>query len=420
MRKESKFLLVINLIFTFIVFTYFILNILNMYNFVKVDDLVMEIVGIISGLFSFICLLVSILLFSKLEAKEQITEDTTIKTIIEEELKTIETESVVVEEESSTVQDEPQEQISEEVQEEVEELIVDEVLDKVEEPIAEEVVEEQVIEEVQNVEIDLKPIDFSKIKYEGKLMYSSNDLKERYSVIKNHLLSYSGVSSRISNNKETFRKSGIIAQIRLVNDKLYVYLAVIPEPFIAEGYKVTNVSNTKQYEETPTLIKISNDKTLKQFVDILDVMMTSKNINKKQRYKEVNYKDYLHLNGETILNGLGFSSEYLVSTINSKIISKDLPDDLIYYASSINGNALSDEVYKTTIYLDNLCSHFNDGDIITKKELVSKKLIKENDYVVIKGRGTLDKKFIIHADDFDVLATKMIYITNGTIVHIKH
>ena len=34
-------------------------------------------------------------------------------------------------------------------------------------------------------------------------------------------------------------------------------------------------------------IKISNDKTLKQFVDILDVMMTSKNISKKQRFKEV-------------------------------------------------------------------------------------------------------------------------------------
>ena len=67
----------------------------------------------------------------------------------------------------------------------------------------------------------------------------------------------------------------------LSNDKLYVYLAIIPEPFIAEGYKVVNVSNTKQYEETPTLIKITNDKTLKQFVDILDVMMTSKNINKK-------------------------------------------------------------------------------------------------------------------------------------------
>ena len=63
-----------------------------------------------------------------------------------------------------------------------------------------------------------------------------------------------------------------------------------------------------------------------------------------------------------------------------------MPDDLIYYASTINGNALSDEVYKTTIYLDNLSTHFNDGDIITKKELLSKKLIKENDYVVIKGK----------------------------------
>ena len=66
-------------------------------------------------------------------------------------------------------------------------------------------------------------------------MYAPNEVKERYSLIKNHLLSYTGVTSRISNNKETFRKSGVISQIRLVNDKLYVYLAVIPEPFIAEA-----------------------------------------------------------------------------------------------------------------------------------------------------------------------------------------
>ena len=41
------------------------------------------------------------------------------------------------------------------------------------------------------------------------------------------------------------------------------------------------------------------------------------------------------------------------------------------------------------------------------------KLIKKDDFVDIKGRGTLDKKFIIHADNFDEVAVKMIYLING-------
>ena len=426
MKNNSKSILVLNSILIFVMLLYFVFNVLVMYNIIQIDEMMDKIIRIFAGLLCFICLLVSFSLFGKIEKTTKVEENKGITAIIEEELKVLETETpqgeIISEEASEPVVEEVQKEASEPVVEEVQEEVIEPVIEEQGESNAEEEITENVEEvlEVAEPEIQVKPIDFSKIKYEGKLMYAPNEVKERYSLIKNHLLSYTGVTSRISNNKETFRKSGVISQIRLVNDKLYVYLAVIPEPFIAEGYKVSDVSNTKQYEETPTLIKVTNDKTLKQFVDILDVMMTSKNINKKQRFKEINYSDYLHLNGETILNGLGFSSEYLVNTINSKIISKDLPDDLIYYASTINGNALSDEVYKTTIYLDNLSTHFNDGDIITKKELLSKKLIKENDYVVIKGRGTLDKKLIIHADDFDILATKMIYITNGTIVHIKH
>ena len=59
-------------------------------------------------------------------------------------------------------------------------------------------------------------------------------------------------------------------------------------------------------------------------------------------------------------------------------------------------------------------------DIINKDVLLAKKLIKKDDFVVIKGRGTLDKKFIIHADNFDEVAVKMIYLMNGTVVLIKH
>ena len=307
--------------------------------------------------------------------------------------------------------------VSEVVEEQVEETIVEEANEK--EKVIE-TVEDVVHVEEPKLETITKEIDLSKIKYEGKLMYAPIEIKEQYSIIKNHLLAYSGVTSRISSNKETFRKSGVLAQIKLTNNKINVYLNVTPEPFIAEGYKVKNVGDSKQYEETPTHIKISNDKSIKEFVDILEVMMTSKEIKRKQRFKEINYVDYLYPNGETILNGIGLSSEYIVNSVNSKVISNDLPDDLLDYSPFIQGGELGEKVYKTTIYVDDLVDHFNDGDIITKSKLVDKKLIKENDVVVIKGRGTLDKKFIIHAEDFDSLACKMIYVTNGTIVLIKH
>lgn len=409
MKKKGNFILIINLMFTLIVFGYFVLNILIMYNILSLDEFAKKMALVGGALISFICLLLAFLMYSNKKFEDKLAkikseEPTTVVTPIIEEK--------VIEE----IIEEPV------IEQAVEETKVTEEVEPITEESSniEEALDEPEVEDVIEEENNIISIDFSKIKYEGKLMYAPMNVKEQYSIIKNHLLSYTGVTSRISSNKETFRKSGMLAQIRLVNNKLYVYLNVIPEPFISEGYKVKNVGDTKQYEETPTLIKITNDKSIKQFVDILDIMMTSKEINRKQRFKEVNYVDYLYLNGETILNGIGLSSEYLVNTINPKIISKDLPDNLLDYASTVSGEPLSEEVYKTTLYLDSLCTYFNDGDIINKDVLLAKKLIKKDDFVVIKGRGTLDKKFIIHADDFDEVAVKMIYLINGTVVLIKH
>lgn len=409
MKKKGNFILIINVFFTLIVFGYFVINILIMYNILSFDEFIKKIALVSTALISFICLLLGFIMYSNKKFEDKLPK-------------------IKLETETPDVTPIIEEKVIEEIMEEpvVEEVVEEPTVEKLVEPVieessnVEEAIDDTKTEEVFEEEINEISIDFSKIKYEGKLMYAPINVKEQYSIIKNHLLSYTGVTSRISSNKETFRKSGMLAQIRLVNNKLYVYLNVIPEPFISEGYKVKNVGDTKQYEETPTLIKITNDKSIKQFVDILEIMMTSKDIKRKQRFKEVNYVDYLYLNGETILNGNGLSSEYLVNTINPKIISKDLPDNLLDFASSVSGEPLSEEVYKTTIYLDSLCTYFNDGDIINKEVLLAKKLIKKDDFVVIKGRGTLDKKFIIHADSFDDTAVKMIYLTNGTIVLIKH
>lgn len=406
----KKFLSVINFILILAVLVFSIFNLLLILEVIDIQNDLLDIVSIVGNVLIIVSVVISLIL------KPNKTKDKN------DEIKSnVEPNNVIEQVQSPT--------ISELVEEVKNDIVKENVIEEVETPILEnddvvlqetDVIEEVEIENEKTQELVVKELDMGNIKFEGKLMYAPYEVKEQYSIIKNHFLRYSGVTSRISNNKETFRKSGILAQIKLVSNKLNVYLNVIPEPFIREGYKVKNVGDTKQYEETPLHIKITNEKSIKEFVDILDVMMTSKGINKKQRFKEVNYVDYLYPNGETILNGLGLSSEYLVNSINSKIIPSDLPDDLLEYSAVIDGEPLTDNMYKTTIYLDNLTNYYQDGDIINKQNLLSKKLIKKDDFVVIKGRGTLDKRFIIIADDFDVLATKMIYITNGTIVRIKH
>ena len=408
----KKIISILNLIFSILIILFFIFSLLETLEVVVLSSEIYDSIKLVFGvliLFSALMTIISNVKVKEKKEKVSIVEEMVVEEPVKEPT-IAELVSEVKEEISEQTIAEEVEAVEQIVEESVQEEVVEETEPKVEE----------VVEEINIQELIVKELDMSNIKYEGKLMYAPMDVKEQYSLIKNHLLSYTGVTNRISGNKETFRKSGMLAQIKLVSNKLNVYLNVIPEPFISEGYKVKNVGDTKQYEETPLHIKITNEKSIKEFVDILEVMMTSKGINKKQRFKEINYVDYLYPNGETVLNGLGLSSEYLVNTINSKIIPSDLPNDLLDYSATIDGEKLSENVYKTTIYIDNLVNYYNDGDIVNKENLLQKKLIKKDDYVVIKGRGTLDRKLIIFADDFDELAVKMIYITNGTIVRIKH
>lgn len=141
----------------------------------------------------------------------------------------------------------------------------------------------------------------TKVKYLGKLMFSDEKLKNLYSEVKNYLLSY-GATSRIASTKETFKKKGTLAVIRLTGKTLSVYLAILPEPFLEENYHIKDMQGVKQYEETPTMIKIKTKRSLKEFKEIVDVMMIHRDIKKKAHYKKVDYEAELIPNGEAILN----------------------------------------------------------------------------------------------------------------------
>ena len=182
--------------FTLIVFGYFVLNILIMYNILSLDEFIKKMALVGGALISFICLLLAFLMYSNKKFEDKLAkikseEQTTVVTPIIEEK--------VIEE----IIEEPV------IEQAVEETKVTEEVEPITEESSniEEALDEPEVEDVIEEENNIISIDFSKIKYEGKLMYAPMNVKEQYSIIKNHLLSYTGVTSRISSNKKHLEKA---------------------------------------------------------------------------------------------------------------------------------------------------------------------------------------------------------------------
>ena len=92
MKKKGNFILIINLMFTLIVFGYFVLNILIMYNILSLDEFAKKMALVGGALISFICLLLAFLMYSNRKFEDKLAkikseEQTTAVTPIIEERK---------------------------------------------------------------------------------------------------------------------------------------------------------------------------------------------------------------------------------------------------------------------------------------------------------------------------------------------
>lgn len=99
-------------------------------------------------------------------------------------------------------------------------------------------------------------------------------------------------------------------------------------------------------------------------------------------------------------------------------VPTDLPVDLVYHIPTVNGADIEGMKEENSIYLDTLCKHFNDGDIITIDILKKNNILTRGNMLRIKARGTLDKHFTIYADSFEANALAMLLCTGSKAVKL--
>lgn len=256
-----------------------------------------------------------------------------------------------------------------------------------------------------------------RLTFEEKTTLASDEIKNYYNEVKNYLLMYRA-HARLSKKCESFRYKGLLAKVAFAGKTLKVNLAIDPKTLEGTKYHFKDSSDKKQYQLVPTQIKIKSDRGLKYFKELVDMMMEGREVKPKRRFETTDFTALLIPDGHAVLYTLGVTNDHLVDIMDVSNVPTDLPVDLVYHIPTINGDDIEGMKEENSIYLDTLCKHFNDGDIITLDILKKNNILTRGNMLRIKARGTLDKHFTIYADSFEANALAMLLCTGSKAVKL--
>mgnify|MGYP003294429313 CR=1 FL=1 len=277
--------------------------------------------------------------------------------------------------------------------------------------------------------------------FEAKLIQSSSSCKNYYEVIKNALLVYTKVKSRISWKYESFTLGvNKLAKMQVRGKYLVLFLNLdktkIDDKRIEDGTKL------KQMVDTPIMLRIKDDSRLDFALEL--IQMLKKRYNLEEGFIKENQK-YIYdfeSNNDLIDKGLikvyakfGDYTNPEEALMGNEILSKKNNNFPVYKETKCftlqideNNNFVEKEEIVTTllegerdiIYLDEIEKNFNDGDTVSLETLKKKGMLMCDClfYKIVYRGGYFTKKLDIIATVVSPSVQKII-IEAGSNVTIK-
>ena len=160
--------------------------------------------------------------------------------------------------------------------EEIEEIPPEELIDEEAEPVEEFVINGLVVRYNRS--------------FTARLTQASDEMKSRYSEIKNYILSYKGVKNRISWKRETFRIGrNTFACFVMRGKTLCLCLATDPARFEETKYKIFDLSVRSPKNKMPSMYRILNDRRVKYAKEIIDMLMAELGLNRNEAYADEDF-----------------------------------------------------------------------------------------------------------------------------------
>ena len=144
--------------------------------------------------------------------------------------------------------------------------------------------------------------------FTAKLKQSDDEVKDRYGMIKNALLSYKKFKSTVSWNADRFNCGrATIAKMNIRGKTLCVYFALDPKDpaFKQTIYNQKDMSEQKAYAQTPFMMKIKSDLAAKRAVRLVETLAEQNGVEKKKDFEEVDYKKTYRYAGDRQLELTG-------------------------------------------------------------------------------------------------------------------
>ncbi|MCM1195130.1 MAG: hypothetical protein NC099_01445 [Corallococcus sp.] len=159
--------------------------------------------------------------------------------------------------------------------------------------VEEEEDEEELEELAEEGDIDLtEELTRYNRSYTARVIQADDELKARYSELKNHILTYKGVYNKITWKREAFysEKRACIATFAIRGKTLCLFFAVDPSKFDGTKYKVVNRREKRPHAKMPTMFRITSDRSTKFAKEIMDVIFAEAGLTENPDYKQVNYR----------------------------------------------------------------------------------------------------------------------------------
>ena len=329
--------------------------------------------------------------------------------------------------------------------------------------------EEEVVEEVR---VDEKTGVSFVVRYRksftAKYIQSSDVNKSYYTMLKNALLSYKKVRTRLGWGQENFNFGRVnIARFTMRGKSLCVYFALNPDDYAETKYKVER-SESKKYEAVPCMYRIKNGRRAKYALDLISALAEKFGLIKTEDVNDDYYLPYEETQAlidrglikETVLKKgeelipeeetfeetavaeveIQFEKEAVKELIRQQsfeevkekqreevnvseadeIITDEVATVLIEFRRNTKREDRVSSGKKGIINIDVLSENFESGETVTLETLKERKLLKSNVAAFkVLARGSITKPLIVEANEFSIEAVKMIVLTGGRAIKIK-
>ena len=271
----------------------------------------------------------------------------------------------------------------------------------------------------------------------AKMSLADDNLKAYYNVIKNALLGYTGVKSRLSWCNDSYNKGRIrLAKINVRGNSIMLYLALDPARYVGTKYRYRDVGYKKKYEYVPMLLKVRSKRGLGYAVELIADLMAKYGIAagapRTAHHAPVRCDlEYLMARNlvRVVGNGVGpidTGARAIFHTVPMRAVNVRQANAVMTDAAAMaklkvrHADVRHNGTKRIVVYIDALARAFDAGEAIDLGALIRKRLVPANTgWIKICARGTLTKPLTVYANDYTTVAVKMILLTGGTAVKTK-